>query len=80
MEEGHFGGQMVVGIRDNFGKVYKVAMVFFEKEILFNTKVHGIMACLMAKVPNISQMVKNTKAHLNKTNSMVMAYFIKMTP
>lgn len=77
MVEEHFGGQMVVGMKDNLETEYKVGMEsYIEKEDIHNMKDHGTMECLMGKVFNFSKMVKNMKDPSNRINSTVMVYFI----
>ena len=79
MEEEHFGGLMVVGMKVNLDKVYKVDMVLYlGKEGINNIKDLGIMECLMEKEFNILKMDNALKVHLNKINFMEMVYFIKM--
>ncbi len=74
-----FGGQMVAGMKEISEMVSKVdGECFTEKEDIVNTKVTGIMVCLMEKAPNISKMDSVMKVHLSKTSSMEKEYFTKM--
>jgi len=79
MVEVLFGGQMEAGMKEISEMVFKVDGEFFiEKEGIVNTKVTGIMVCLMEKAPSISKMVSDMKVPLSKISSMVKVYFIKM--
>ncbi len=75
------GGQMEVGTKDNFEMECRVDLEFcIEMEGILNMRGLGIMECLMEKELSISKMGKSMKDLLNRTNSMVMGYFIKTIP
>lgn len=78
MDVEHSGGQMAAGIKDNLEMESKVDMGFYIARLdMFSMRVHGITACSMEKVHSFSKMVRNTKDHSSRTNSMGMAYSTK---
>lgn len=81
MEEAHFGGLMVVGMKDNLEMASKVDMAcYIGMEAMWSMKAPGTTACLTEKVRNSLKMGRNTKGHLRKINSMGMEFSIKMMP
>lgn len=79
MEEEHFGGLMVVGMKGSLEMEFKAGMEFYiEKEVILSIKDHGIMECLMEKALNSFRMDKNIKVLLNRINSTEMESSIKM--
>lgn len=81
MEEEHFGGVMVAGIKVNLGMEYRVDGEFYiEKVGIKSTKDIGITVCSMAKALNFSKTDNVTKVPLNRINFTVMVFSTKMTP
>lgn len=81
MEEEHFGGVMVAGIKVNLGMEYRVDGEFYiEKVDIKSTKDIGITVCSMAKALNFSKTDNVTKVPLNRINFTVMVFSTKMTP
>jgi len=74
------GGQMVAGTKETLEMEFKVGGEYFiGKEDIDNTRVIGIMVCLMAKVHNTSRTVNAMKVHSNRTSSTVKEYSTKTT-
>lgn len=81
MEEEHFGGVMVAGIKVNLGMEYRVDGEFYiEKVDIKSTKDIGTTVCSMAKALNFSKTDNVTKVPLNRINFTVMVFSTKMTP
>jgi len=77
----HFGGRMVVGMKETLKMEFNVVKVpFTDKAVIKSIKEVGKMECLMVKVSNILIMVKAMKATLRKISFMVMVCSIKMIP
>lgn len=72
---------MEVGMRVNLEMECRVDTEFCtEREAIKSMRVRGIMGCSMVRAPSTFRMVRDTKEHLKKTNSMERVYFIRMTP
>ena len=74
------GGLTAVGMKAISEMEFKVdGVCCTEKEVIVSTKAIGITECSTVEEPNTFRMVSDTKAHSNRTSSMVRVFSTRTT-